>query len=491
MCRFSLHSLFSPCHHLVLPQHYYEACVFDSCVVPGEHLECASLQAYATLCAHEGVCIDWRNHTSGICSLSCPSHREYRACGPAQEPTCKSSAPEQNNTRQVEGCFCPEGTMSYAPGFDVCVESCGCVGPDNVPREFGEHFEFDCKDCVCLEGGSGIVCHPKKCPKTSELVCKEEGTYPVTEVNPAQPCCNTTTCKCNISLCEDKAHTCPLGFQAKRKQVAGKCCPVYSCEPKGVCVMGNAEYQPGSPVYSSKCQNCKCTNQRNSTTQLNIISCSHVSCPSSCDPGFELVQAPGECCRKCEQTSCVITQPNGHHLILQPGDMKSDPSNNCTFFSCVKIHNQLISSVSNITCPDFDPSTCLPGSIKLMPNGCCKTCIHRNETQRPCSTISVTKEISRAGCARNVTMNYCAGSCGTFALYSLEAQSLDHKCSCCKEERTSWREVELYCPTGGTIKHTYTHIESCLCQDTSCEPQRGAPSRARRSGPRGPRPSLE
>lgn len=42
--------------------------------------------------------------------------------------------------------------------------------------------------------------------------------------------------------------------------------------------------------------------------------------------------------------------------------MKSDPKNNCTFFSCVKIHNQLISSVSNITCPDFDPSACLPVS---------------------------------------------------------------------------------------------------------------------------------
>lgn len=78
--------------------------------------------------------------------------------------------------------------------------------------------------------------------------------------------------------------------------------------------------------------------------------------------------------------------------------------------------------------------------------------------------------------------------------YSLEAQSLDHRCSCCKEERTSQREVELQCPTGGSIKHTYTHIESCLCQDTSCEPrraQRHAPHPARRSSPRGPRGSLE
>ncbi|XP_015415651.1 PREDICTED: mucin-5AC [Myotis davidii] len=258
------------------------------------------------------------------------------------------STPE-NSTLLVEGCFCPEGTMNYAPGFDVCVEVCGCVGPDNVPREFGEHFEFDCKDCVCLEGGSGIVCQPKKCSQEPPAQCKEDGTYLVTEVNPADTCCNITFCM-----------------------------------PKGVCVVGNAEYQPGSPVYSSKCETCVCTNITDSATQLNHVSCSHVPCPSTCNP---------------------------------PGDMKSDPKNNCTFFSCVKIHNQLISSVSNITCPDFDPSACLPGSITLMPNGCCKKCIPRNETKVPCSTISETKEISEGGCTKKVLMNYCSGSCGTFAIY--------------------------------------------------------------------------
>lgn len=37
-----------------------------------------------------------------------------------------SSSPSQpNSTRLVEGCFCPEGTTSYAPGFDVCVDLCG------------------------------------------------------------------------------------------------------------------------------------------------------------------------------------------------------------------------------------------------------------------------------------------------------------------------------------------------------------------------------
>ncbi|EFB20021.1 hypothetical protein PANDA_008861, partial [Ailuropoda melanoleuca] len=492
LCELIKDSLFAPCHALVPPQHYYDACVFDSCFVPDSGLECASLQAYATLCAQGNICIDWRNHTHGICSVTCPPHREYRACGPAEEPSCESSLvairpPEQRNTHLVEGCFCPEGTMNYAPGFDVCVELCGCVGPDDVPRKFGEHFEFDCKDCVCLEGGRGIICQPKECHQ-EPVTCTEDGTYPLTEVNPADPCCNVTTCKCNTSLCEETPPKCPLGFEVSSETRPGKCCPSYSCVPKGVCVHGNAEYQPGSPVYSSKCQDCVCTNSTDSSTQLNIISCTHVHCDSSCSPGFELVDVPGECCRKCQQTHCIIKRPGMEDIILKPGDISNDPTNNCTFFSCVKIHNQLISSVSNITCPDFDSSICLPGSITLMPNGCCKKCIPRNETRIFCSTIPFTKEISYSGCTKKVTMNYCSGTCGTFAMYSAEAQALDHRCSCCKEERTSQREVELSCPDGSSQKYTYTHIESCQCQDTVCglpRAQRSVPGRARRASPRG------
>ncbi|XP_025212398.1 mucin-2 [Theropithecus gelada] len=481
LCQLIKDSLFAQCHALVPPQHYYDACVFDSCFVPGSSLECASLQAYAALCAQQGVCLDWRNHTHGACLMECPSHREYQACGPAEEPTCKSSSSQQNNTVLVEGCFCPEGTMNYAPGFDVCVKTCGCVGPDNVPREFGEHFEFDCKNCVCLEGGSGIVCQTKRCSQKPVTHCVEDGTYLATEVNPADTCCNITVCKCNTSLCKEKPPECPLGFEAKSKMVPGRCCPFYWCESKGVCVHENAEYQPGSPVYSSKCQDCVCTDKVDNSTLLNTITCTHVPCSTSCSPGFELVEAPGECCKKCEQTHCILKQPDNQHVILKPGDFKSDPKNNCTFFSCVKIHNQLISSISNITCPNFDASICVPGSITLMPNGCCKTCIPRNETRVPCSTVPVITEVSYAGCTKTVLMNHCSGSCGTFAMYSARAQSLDHGCSCCREEKTSQREVVLNCPNGGSLAHTYTHIESCQCQDTICELPTDTSRRARRS----------
>nr|XP_034491164.1 mucin-2 [Marmota flaviventris] len=484
LCQLIKDSLFSQCHASVPPQHYYEACVFDSCFVPGSGLECASVQAYAALCAQQGICIDWRDHTHGACSVTCPSHREYRACGPSQEPTCQSSSSPQNSSSLVEGCYCPEGTTSYAPGFDVCVKTCGCVGPDNVPREFGERFVFDCKDCVCLEGGSGILCQPKQCSQRAPVKCEEDGTYLATEVDPADTCCSISLCKCNTSLCREEPTSCPLGFQVKSRMVPGRCCPVYSCVPKGVCVHQNAEYQPGSPVYSSKCQDCVCTHAVDNSTQLNVITCTHVPCNISCDPGFELVEAPGQCCKKCEQTHCIINRPQSQYLILKPGDIQSNPNNKCTFYSCMKVHNQLISSVSNISCPDFDPSRCVPGSITLMPNGCCQRCISLNETRVPCATIPVIREISRAGCTKNVTMNYCSGSCGTFAMYSAHAQALDHRCSCCKEERTSKREVVLDCPNGGTLAHTYTHIESCLCQDSVCGLPLAQQSRVRRSSPR-------
>lgn len=488
LCELIKGSLFAECHQYAPPQHYYDACIFDSCFVPDSGMECASLQTYAALCAHEGICVNWREHTHGICEVTCPAHREYKACGPAKEPTCQSSPDEPLDNRTMEGCFCPEGTINFAPGVDVCVQTCGCVGPDNVPREFGERFEFDCKNCICLEGGSGIVCEEKLCAQTKPQECPEEGTYLVTEVDPSDTCCNRTYCKCNTSLCGTKLPVCELGFELKTQIVPGKCCPVHTCEAKGVCVLDGAEYKPGSPVHSDKCQECVCTERVNSSTQLNIISCNHVPCNISCKPGFELVKVPGQCCPKCEQTHCVMHQ-TGSLMLLKPGEMKKDPQNNCTIYSCMKLQDQLISSVSEITCPDLDLGSCQPGTIKLMDNGCCKTCTYRNETRVPCSTVPSREVISVGKCRKEMLINHCAGACGTFARYSEEAQSMDHRCSCCKEVRTSRRVVDLDCVGGGTLAHEFTYIESCECQDTVCDipltrGRKGPQSRSRRALPR-------
>lgn len=485
LCELIKHSLFAKCHKFASPQHYYDACVFDSCFVPDSGMECASLQAYAALCAQEGICVSWREHTQGVCDVTCPSHKEYKACGPAEEPSCQSSSEAPTDNRTMEGCFCPDGTINFAPGVDVCVQTCGCVGPDSVPREFGERFEFDCKNCICLEGGSGIVCEAKQCSQLEPESCQEEGTYPVTEVDPSNTCCNMTYCKCNTSLCQTKLPVCSVGFELKTQLVSGKCCPVHTCEPKGVCVLGEAEYKPGSPVYSEKCQECICTSTVNASTQLNIISCSHVPCNISCEPGFEPVNVPDQCCPKCEQTHCVIRQ-SGNLMLLKPGEMKNDPQDNCTIYSCMKLQDQLISSISEITCPDLDLGACQPGTIKLRSNGCCKTCTFRNETVVPCTTVPTKEVISVGNCSRELLINHCEGACGTFARYSAEAQSMDHRCSCCKEVKTSQKVVELTCEGGGTLAHEYTYIESCGCQDSVCgiplaEDRKVTQSRSRRA----------
>ncbi|NXL38607.1 MUC2L protein, partial [Glaucidium brasilianum] len=480
ICELLLGSVFEPCHSFVQPEKYYAACVFDSCVLPNLDLECSSLQIYAATCADQSVCIDWRSHTNGVCSYKCPSDKEYRACGPLKETTCKSSQQNETSTKQVEGCFCPNGTMLYDSGVDVCVKTCGCVGVDKIPREFGERFTIDCQDCICLEGGSGIVCEPHKCAKQNKTSCDGEGFYEVNEVNSEDFCCPIVTCKCNTSLCTAKAPKCKLGFEVHSHIPSGHCCPVYECVPKRVCVHQNAEFLPNSSVFVDKCQNCVCTNEVNVSTQLNIISCEHIPCNTYCEPGYEHQPVKGECCGKCVQTKCVIRTAQNSHLILSPGEFKNDPYNNCTIYSCVKVHNQFVSSTSEITCPAFNEESCKPGTITFLPNGCCKTCAPLDSTS-PCTVRERKDFIVHRGCRSvdRVVMTECEGTCGTFSLYSAEANSMDHKCSCCRESKTTVKKVSLKCPNGHSISHKYIYVESCSCQDTTCSTSHSRESQSR------------
>ncbi|KFM01804.1 Mucin-2, partial [Aptenodytes forsteri] len=469
ICKLLLGSLFEPCHGFVRPEKYYAACVFDSCVLPNLDLECSSLQVYAATCADQSVCIDWRSHTNGVCSYKCPSDKEYKACGPIKEITCKSSQQNETSTKQMEGCFCPNGTMLYDSGVDVCVKTCGCLGLDKIPREFGEKFTVDCQDCICLEGGNGIVCEPHECAKQNKTSCDGEGFYEANEVNSEDSCCPIVTCKCNTSLCTTKAPKCTVGFEVHSHIPSGQCCPVYQCVPKRVCVHQNAEFLPNSSVFVDKCQNCFCTNEVNVSTQLNIISCEHIPCNTYCEPGYEHQPVKGECCGRCVQTKCVIHTANNSDLILSPGEFTSDPYNNCTIYSCVNIHNQLLSSTSEITCPAFNEESCKPGTITFLPNGCCKTCVPL-DSPTPCSVRQRKDFIVYKSCRSvdRVVMTECEGTCGTFSLYSADANSMEHSCSCCRESRTTVREVELKCPTGHSISHKYIYVESCSCQDSEC-----------------------
>uniref|UniRef100_A0A8C3EH44 Mucin 2, oligomeric mucus/gel-forming n=1 Tax=Corvus moneduloides TaxID=1196302 RepID=A0A8C3EH44_CORMO len=403
ICELLLGSVFEPCHALVQPDKYYAACVFDSCVLPNLDLECSSLQIYAATCADQGACIDWRKHTNGHNPAVCA----YEVNG---VPLNILSHRGQNDTstKQAEGCFCPNGTMLYDSGVDVCVKTCGefyCF----PWMYFGERFTMDCQDCICLEGEHGIVCEPHECDQ-KKVTCDGEGFYEIQEVNPKDPCCPLFTCKCNTSFCTAKAPKCSLGFEVHSYIPSGQCCPVYQCVPKGVCVHGNAEFLPNSSVFVDKCQNCFCTNDVNISTQLNIISCEHVPCNTYCQPGYELKPVKGECCGKCVQTKCIIHTADNSELIL---------------------------SVSML--------------YVLCLHQICKVPSFRKGTS-PCQRQGFSSNVAIFGVNR----------------YSAEANSMDHSCSCCRETSTTEKHVVLKCPGGHSMSHKYIYVESCSCQDTEC-----------------------
>uniref|UniRef100_A0A4W5NGV4 CTCK domain-containing protein n=1 Tax=Hucho hucho TaxID=62062 RepID=A0A4W5NGV4_9TELE len=82
-----------------------------------------------------------------------------------------------------------------------------------------------------------------------------------------------------------------------------------------------------------------------------------------------------------------------------------------------------------------------------------------------------TTSIVISGCstAEPVEINSCSGNCGTSSMYSAEANTMMHYCSCCQEATTSQKEVELICPDGSKVKHSYIHVESCGCHVTDCD----------------------
>lgn len=55
--------------------------------------------------------------------------------------------------------------------------------------------------------------------------------------------------------------------------------------------------------------------------------------------------------------------------------------------------------------------------------------------------------------------------------YSPEANTMEHKCSCCQEIKTSQRKVTLMCSDGTYLDHSYTYVEKCSCVSAECFPQ--------------------
>nr|XP_023651520.1 mucin-2-like isoform X2 [Paramormyrops kingsleyae] len=465
--------LFADCHPLIPPDNFYKGCVFDSCHMSNPTVECTSLQSYSAACAQAGICIYWRNYTTK-CAADCSGDKVYKPCGPAEPPTCQDNPEDSSTIVVTEGCFCPDGMKLFSKETDICVEKCGCLDPEGVPREFDEEFQYKCQDCVCDRVSGLVRCRPSVCPPPTVTSCSVPGFILVNESNPVNPCCSSLVCRCDSSTCPEKDHSCGAGFTPVVSVPPEKCCPEHTCEPKKVCLHKQVEYQPHATVVMAGCQNCTCTTEEDPSTGLYQIKCLPILCNQDCDPGYKYMElSMYDCCGKCVQTHCII-DINGTMHLLQHGDTWSPAENKCEVYSCVRIKDTFVSTISSIQCPPFHEANCQPGTIQTAADGCCKVCV---EKARACKVESMHRHIFYQGCqsAEKVEMTYCEGACNTFSRYSKEMFSKeifsrDSSCTCCQELRTSNRTISLQCLNGDVLPYTYLHVEDCHCKVSDCFP---------------------
>ncbi|XP_068115920.1 mucin-2-like [Hyperolius riggenbachi] len=229
VCGVILSNVFAECHKVIPPKYYYEGCLFDASRIGNDSMQCSSLKIYASFCNANGISVDWRRETKGHCEFTCPPGKVYDPSGPVHVETCDSKNTDIASSGNIEGCFCPAGTTLFNHFSDTCVQSCGCVGPDGMPKRPAEKWTSNCKTCVCEPNSLTVQCKEDPCPIIPSISCEKEGFRPVTSPIPGKPCCLQTECHCNISLCQSKNKECPIGFDSVPATEDGICCPSYYC----------------------------------------------------------------------------------------------------------------------------------------------------------------------------------------------------------------------------------------------------------------------
>ncbi|KAM9495184.1 mucin-2-like [Clarias gariepinus] len=463
VCELLKSDLFKECHPHLPPDNYITGCQFDSCHMSNPAVVCTSLQTYAVACSQLGLCINWREHTDR-CPVECPANKLYQACGPVDPPSCKDSPEDHFMNTTTEGCFCPDGTQLFSKESGVCVDKCGCLDPSGQGRELGEQFQYGCQDCVCDKTSATITCKPKQCSNNNQVTCSDPGFIVVNVTDPSDACCTILTCRCESSTCPSINDKCPVGYTPVLKVPEGKCCPELTCEPKKVCVHKGLEYEPGTLVPVVDCQECHCTWDVDSKTELYKIQCGFVTCNEKCDPGYVYVESnTDECCGKCVQNKCVINN-NGTVHTLESGATWTPSHDACNKFICTIIDGQYVTTNYKVQCPPFNIDDCQPGTVQLSADRCCRVCEGK---ETGCKVQTTLDYITYNNCKSKTTVaqTYCQGHCNSYSKYTEMGSS---SCSCCQASLTSNRTVNLDCINGDSIAHTYFHVEACNCNQANC-----------------------
>ncbi|XP_027950068.1 mucin-5B [Eumetopias jubatus] len=462
LCELLRSPLFAECHALIPPDPFVSSCVRDGCQADRPGAPCGSLEAYAALCRTRGACPNWRNATSGLCDFTCPPDKVYQPCGPAQPTSCDSRSQSRVGSGLVEGCFCPDGHTLFNTHTNVCVRECACVGPDGFPKSPGERWVSNCQDCKCHEGSMSVQCTPMQCEVLERPPqCSRVGFVAETRPLANNSCCLQTLCVCDTTTCPQSPPKCGPGEELIRTQEEGDCCPTFICQPQ-LCYHNHTAYGIGATFPSgTPCHTCTCLS---GDTQGPIVQCEEDTCNTTCRQGYEYWKVAGQCCGECVQTAC----PTEHGWLVQPNETwVNSLVDNCTEYRCEVKNGLHVLTARPTPCPDV--SSC-QGILRK--TGCCYSCEEVDKCQ-----VRVNRTIlTHQDCATRAPVNltFCRGSCPGVSKYSMEAQAMEHQCTCCQDAGVHEEVVTMQCPDGTAIQRTYTHVDKCRCT-SSCTRSPEAP----------------
>ncbi|OXB72764.1 UNVERIFIED_CONTAM: hypothetical protein H355_006207 [Colinus virginianus] len=283
----------------------------------------------------------------------------------------------------------------------VCVDwrgqasgQCGCTAQDGSVKQPREAWEHDCQYCTCDEETLNISCFPRPCAKSPPINCTKEGFVRKIKPRLDDPCCTETVCgtsMINVLSCHQLASL-----------------------PKGVCVSEGVEFKPGAVVPKNSCEDCVCTDEQDAVTQTNRIQCVPVKCQTTCQQGFHHVEKEGQCCSQCEQVACVANFPFGS-VTIEVGKSYKAPYDNCTQYTCSKSGGQFSLTSTVKVCLPFEESNCVPGTVDVTSDGCCKTCI---DLPHKCKRNVKEQYIVHKHCksAAPVPVPFCEGTCSTYSV---------------------------------------------------------------------------
>ncbi|NWS13317.1 VWF factor, partial [Pachyramphus minor] len=367
-CHLLLSEWFVECHRIISPNMFYEACMENSCY---EDEACEMITSYAHLCREHNVCVHWR--TPEICPMKCASYLTYDHCHRACVKSCENSTTVSVcKDYPTEGCFCPEGQVTFGDSCvseEVCTQ---CVTQDGTRHQHMETWipaDEPCMICTCLDNQK-INCTVRPCPTLKpaqcglceiphlrwgpgqccpeyECVCDLVSCHlppaPVCEfgqqialTNPGE-CRPNYTCACNREACSSIPRpSCPPHRELTVTKT--ECCDKYECTcncrnstvscPLGylsrsltndcgcvstTCVpdrvcVHNNIIYSVGTTWEDGCRECSCTGMKDDITGLQMMECHDKVCNTFCSRGYKYVVPEGECCGRCQKVACEEPQ---------------------------------------------------------------------------------------------------------------------------------------------------------------------------------------